>query len=311
MGCVKGIMGDKLEAGDNLVTRLADAHAHPQMDREHIDRLKDIRAWKIAVMGVNSRDWEHVKEAHALLPHKVVPAFGVHPWWAHLHASSEGGRVQDLLEGGNPEEYGKIEEDLSHKGESIVGFNEWHSLLTGLLVHHPSAIVGEIGLDRAAVIKGTKSRPRYNHQMALLRLQLNVAVQLQRPVSIHCVRSYGHLLELFFHLSPEQCPPRVMLHSYGGNVEEITKFLKIRGTGPRFYFGFSHVINSRTHEKLLQRVRLVPDDRLLLESDHVAIGEIDGGLVEICQVVAEAKGWTLEETAERTRKNFCEFYDLK
>lgn len=60
-----------------------------------------------------------------------------------------------------------------------------------------------------------------------------------------------------------------MLHSYGGSVEEIPRFCKLRGIGPRFYFSFSHAINHRTPDKLRARVAAVPDDRLLLESDQV------------------------------------------
>jgi Tat protein secretion system quality control protein TatD with DNase activity len=60
-----------------------------------------------------------------------------------------------------------------------------------------------------------------------------------------------------------------MLHSYGGSVEEIPRFCKLRGIGPRFYFSFSHAINHRTPEKLRARVAAVPNDRLLLESDQV------------------------------------------
>jgi hypothetical protein len=89
---------------------------------------------------------------------------------------------------------------------------------------------------------------------------------------MHCVRGYGHLLQLFSGLTkqPESCPTKVMLHSYGGSVEEIPKFCKLRGIGDRFYFSFSHAINARTPEKLAARIAAVPDDRLLIESDQVS-----------------------------------------
>jgi TatD DNase family protein len=90
---------------------------------------------------------------------------------------------------------------------------------------------------------------------------------------MHCVRGYGHLLQLFSSLTrqPNSCPPKVMLHSYGGSVEEIPKFCKLRGIGKRFYFSFSHAINARTPEKLAARIAAVPDDRLLIESDQVDV----------------------------------------
>uniref|UniRef100_A0A383WQE8 TatD related DNase n=1 Tax=Tetradesmus obliquus TaxID=3088 RepID=A0A383WQE8_TETOB len=127
---------------------------------------------------------------------------------------------------------------------------------------------------------------------------------------MHCVRGYGHLLQLFTALAatPDSCPPKVMLHSYGGSVEEIPRFCRLKGLGDRFYFSFSHAINARTPEKLAARIAAVPDDRLLIESDQVTPLVIDGGLREICRVVAGVKGWGMAETAQRMLDNFKAFY---
>eukprot|EP00879_Flechtneria_rotunda_P018956 GHRR01019899.1.p1 GENE.GHRR01019899.1~~GHRR01019899.1.p1 ORF type:complete len:129 (+),score=21.96 GHRR01019899.1:1681-2067(+) len=104
-----------------------------------------------------------------------------------------------------------------------------------------------------------------------LVLEVALAAEFQRPVSIHCVRGYGHLLQFFQQLAkqPSACPPKVMLHSYGGSLEEIPRFHKLKGIGERFYFSFSHVINQRTPDKLVARIAAVPSDRLLIESDQV------------------------------------------
>lgn len=104
--------------------------------------------------------------------------------------------------------------------------------------------------------------------------QVALAAEFKRPVSVHCVKGYGHLLDYFTSLSksPDSCPPKVMLHSYGGSVEEIPRFCKIPNIGSRFYFSFSHAINHRTPEKLRARVAAVPEDRILLESDQVGAG---------------------------------------
>lgn len=102
-------------------------------------------------------------------------------------------------------------------------------------------------------------------------MQVQIAAEFQRPVSLHCVRGYGHLLVMFSELAkrPACCPPKVMLHSYGGSVDEIPRFCRLRSIGDRFYFSFSHAINHRTPEKLVARIEAIPDDRLLIESDQV------------------------------------------
>ena len=56
--------------------------------------------------------------------------------------------------------------------------------------------------------------------------------------------------------------------------------------------------------------RVVPEDRLLLESDHNLVSEVDPGLEAMLGLVCEAKGWGREEAAERSYANFCEFYSV-
>ena len=145
----------------------------------------------------------------------------------------------------------------------------------------PTTTNTEIGLDRAATIPGSRAKTSLAHQLELLRLQVGLAAELQRPVSVHCVRGYGHLLQLFSDLNskPQQqqqqqqpaWPPAIMLHSYGGSVEEVARFCALpRGLGDAFFFSFSAAINGRTApDKLRQRIAAVPDDRLLIESDQV------------------------------------------
>lgn len=72
--------------------------------------------------------------------------------------------------------------------------------------------MGEFGVDRAAVIPGTKVQTKFEHQLALTERHIRVAAEFRRPVSMHCVRGYGHLQDLFRSLPEDQVPPRIMLH---------------------------------------------------------------------------------------------------
>jgi len=85
------------------------------------------------------------------------------------------------------------------------------------------------------------------------------------------------------------CPTAVMLHSYSGSPEEVMRFCRLPAIGPRFYFSFSSAINARTPDKLVARIRAVPDDRLLVESDQVRAGWGGWGGVG-CRVGPEALG---------------------
>lgn len=354
---------------------LIDAHCHPQLDPAHMPAVLNLRSSRLAAMSVcYDVDWDIMLQLHKLAGDKVIPGFGIHPWWSHLHASSQGNTWPQLLEAPSPEQLQRALEILSHadpvtnsgayatnrpnppdpapvdsggsftglqagnaaamqpsqqpsqppkqqhqqqqrgvclgEGLRVVPVDEWMGRLRQLLTVTPSAIVGEVGIDRSATIPGSRARTSLQHQMELLRMQVAVAAEFMRPVSVHCVKGYGHLLDFFSALdkTPDSCPPRVMLHSYGGSVEEIPRFCKLPHIGSRFYFSFSHAINHRTPEKLRARVAAVPADRLLLESDQVTPLVIDDSLQAMAGIIADVRGWTLHEAAEQLADNFNRFY---
>lgn len=54
----------------------------------------------------------------------------------------------------------------------VVPAAEWQDALRAALAAHPAAIVGEVGVDRAATIPGSKARSSWEHQLELLRWQV-------------------------------------------------------------------------------------------------------------------------------------------
>ncbi|KAJ9514204.1 hypothetical protein QJQ45_012179 [Haematococcus lacustris] len=193
----------------------------------------------------------------------------------------------------------------------------WAGRLRQLLTEVPGAVLGECGLDRAAVVPGTKASQSLPHQLSLLRTQLALAAQLQRPASLHCVRATGHMMALLSSTPSEELPPRIMLHSFNGPPDSIKQLLALpRGVGSRLYFSFSATINARSgagRDKLVARIRAVPQDRLLAETDEDDARRMDAALGAVLQLVAEARGWTPEQVrdvaTELLTANFEAFYD--
>ncbi|KAG0235670.1 hypothetical protein BGW42_004909 [Actinomortierella wolfii] len=107
---------------------------------------------------------------------------------------------------------------------------------------------------------------------------------------------------------PKTLPPRLCMHSYGGSVDMIKAFVKLSPL-PKMYFSFSIAINGRLNpSKFRELILAVPDDRLLIESDyHSPSAVVDATLVEMAERIANIKGWSIEETVERTAKNWHEF----
>ncbi|KAF9408783.1 hypothetical protein BGZ76_005800 [Entomortierella beljakovae] len=102
-------------------------------------------------------------------------------------------------------------------------------------------------------------------------------------------------------------PPRLCMHSYGGSVDMLKAFVKMDHP-PEVFFSFSILINGRLQDKKLKElIMAVPEDRLLVESDHHSHIQVDNLLVEMVHKIAETRGWTLEETVEKTSRNWNRF----
>lgn len=131
--------------------------------------------------------------------------------------------------------------------------SHWEETLIGLLDQRPCAI-GEIGLDR------WMANPDIDTQRDVFIRQLKIASDRNLPVTIHCLKAWGPLLEI---LQTEKMPScGFLLHSYGGSAEMVPQFLKLGG----FFSISGHFAHGR---KLNQRevFRTIPLDRLLIETD--------------------------------------------
>ncbi|KAI0457807.1 hypothetical protein F5B21DRAFT_74009 [Xylaria acuta] len=110
-------------------------------------------------------------------------------------------------------------------------------------------------------------------------------------------------------VGPQNFPPRICLHSYGGHVEQLKMYIHPK-VPAKVYFSFSIAINWSTGggEKTEEAVRAIPDDRLLIESDlHMAGEQMDSSLEEVCRHICDIKGWDLREGLEILGKNWREF----
>lgn len=100
----------------------------------------------------------------------------------------------------------------------------------------------------------------FSEQIEVLRQQLELAKELNKPASVHCVRAFGDLLELMKFLGP--FPAGVILHSYLGSAEMVHEFSKLGA-----YFSFSGFLMSQKANKAKKMLKMVPPDRILLETD--------------------------------------------
>jgi TatD DNase family protein len=203
--------------------KLYDAHNHLHdlrlaPHRETIlPELTRIGLARAVVNGTREQDWEAVATLASAYSF-VIPSFGLHPW--HVASRSP----------------------------------DWLGRLRGLLVAHPDAGVGEIGLDRWIA----------GHNLAVQSEicvgQLALAAELNRPATLHCIRAWGPFWDLIRSHPLPACG--FLLHAYGGSEEMVTGFVELGA-----YFSFSP---SFLHErKASQRdvFRHLPAERILVETD--------------------------------------------
>jgi len=130
---------------------------------------------------------------------------------------------------------------------------DWLTKLEQQVNLWPSS-VGEIGLDR------WKPNLPYDGQEEVLLAQLNLASEYNLPVSIHCLKTWGRLLELLQKNRVPNCG--FLLHSYGGPAEMVAPFAKLGA-----YFGFPGYFTHERKNTKRETFRQVPADRLLIETD--------------------------------------------
>lgn len=209
-----------------LPLELFDAHCHLQDGRigrvasQLIQTAANVGVRRFVVNGTSEEDWELVKQMGETHS-SVIPCFGLHPWFVGKCSSN------------------------------------WLIVLKSFFETVPSAAVGEIGLDKGCPHGKAVD---FVTQTQVFKQQLELARQLQRPASVHCVSAFGDLQEILQEMGP--FPAGIILHSYAGSAEMVQTLAKFGA-----YFSFSGFLTSVKSQKAKRILQAVPTDRILLETD--------------------------------------------
>lgn len=251
----------------------------------------------MAIMSTHPQDFEAITTLSTSLSElqpgvRIVPCYGVHPWFLHE------------LEDRHWEE---------PDGSTVPS---WVAEIELLVMGNPEATVGEIGLD------GFHFRPdtgelssSMEKQVEAFELQMNLAARLRRPVSVHTVQCFGHLMESLSRIKKLKygLPPRIYFHAFGGKLGTVDQLLAICGKGKgralNVYFGFAPICNFRS-PKTAEVIRKVGIARLVLETDHEDATLVVESMCHGISLIAEALNETEETIIERTNQNAFELYGL-
>ncbi|XP_062226519.1 uncharacterized protein LOC133924816 isoform X3 [Phragmites australis] len=232
--------------------RLFDAHCHLQDPHVAAVAPAHIRAAaaasgvaRFAVNGTSEKDWQLVKQM-AEDQSAVVPCFGLHPWWVPERSPDWMDSLRQFF----------AETPEVAVGEELIIAMPW---IHCSAVSRPSSYFNskvQIGLD-----KGSQGKTiDFGEQVEVFQRQLELAKELERPVSVHCVRAFGDLLKILKQSGP--FPAGVLLHSYLGSAEMVSGLANLV-----CYFSLSGFLTGMKSTKAKKMLKSIPLDRILLETD--------------------------------------------
>jgi TatD DNase family protein len=171
------------------------------------------------------------------------------------------------------------------------------------LAADPSVVaLGEMGLD---YFHKYAPRPR---QFEVFEFQLDLAVELNKPVVIHCREAVDDCLEVM----RGHPAVRAVFHCFTGSLPEARKILDLG-----YVLGFTGAITFKKNDLLREVVRFVPADRLIVETDSPYLTPEpmrkqktnEPAMVRyVAATVAKEKGLSIEEVDRITTENAMRFY---
>ena len=172
------------------------------------------------------------------------------------------------------------------------------------LAAHPRAVaVGETGLD---YVKNYSSVP---NQKALFVRHLEIAIEADKPVSIHCREAHPDAYAIL----RAHAPLRGVIHCFSGTWEDAERYL-----GLNFYLSIAGPVTYPNAKELREVARQIPLDRLMIETDCPLLPpqKFRGKRNEPSYVryaaaeIANAHGVTIDELSTATSRNACGLFGL-
>lgn len=167
--------------------------------------------------------------------------------------------------------------------------------------------IGEIGLDFHY-----DNSPRDVQNDVFVR-QMDIAQRLRKPIVIHCRDAWPECIDLLrTHWLPRGLGG--ILHCFSGDAE-----IARQGLDMGFLISFAGNVTFPKAEDLRQAAKIVPADRLLIETDSPYLAPVPhrgrrnepAFVAAVAQRLAEVRGVPVEDLARQTSENFRRLFHLE
>lgn len=166
----------------------------------------------------------------------------------------------------------------------------WASTLQRILTENATVGVGEIGLDA----RHKSSSP------SVFQFQLDLAVELNRPVVIHCVHDWDRMTAILREKVGKR-PLPLMFHRFAGSPEQAKELSRFNA-----FFSFAAGFCDLKSARFQRCIRSIPAERLLLESDAEATDDMQE-LEPFYEAVAAVREISVETLATQMAENLRRF----
>jgi TatD DNase family protein len=199
---------------------------------------------------------------------------------------------------------------------STVGIHPHHakdfngtSELKAIAAHPRVVAIGECGLDF------NRNYSPHPAQEDCFSAQLELGMELKKPLFLHSRDAHPRFSEILGKFKPE----KAVAHCFTGEREELRAYLDLG-----LYIGITGwICDERRGKHLLELVREIPRDRLLIETDSPYLTPRDlkpqpkarrnepAFLPHIVRAVARALGCETQDVAAETTRNAQALFGLK
>ena len=191
--------------------------------------------------------------------------------------------------------------------EACRSFNEATDMpkLRGWLKELGVVAIGEVGLD------AHYEEPFADEQESCFRAMLRLADETNTPVVIHSRDAFERCYRIVGECLAKDHP--IQVHSFADTPRELDLWLERNAV-----FSYNGMVTFKKAENIRTTLRLVPQDRLLLETDAPYLtptpfrGQPNSSkyIPLIAQRIADERSLTLDEVAKITTENARRFFRL-
>ncbi|CRL63681.1 metal-dependent hydrolase [Proteus vulgaris] len=149
-------------------------------------------------------------------------------------------------------------------------------------------------------------------QREIFREHIRIGRQVNKPVIVHTRSAREDTLSILKEENVQDCGG--VLHCFTEDKETATALLDLG-----MYISFSGIVTFRNAEQIREAVRIVPLDRILVETDSPYLAPVPhrgkenqpAYVRDVAEYMAVLKGVSVDELAQQTTRNFAKLFHIQ